>query len=136
MVFPRGSATAQDHGQQQDEHHLFGRKRSGARPPGGKKKKTRRPHATGGSDPVAENAMAAPKKVNLLTYRRLSVGMGLLGHVADIRESSVTLSLPNNLTGHVSYLELSERHAAAAVDDGEEGDADAKPAFPCLSGVR
>lgn len=125
--FPRGRATggasagaAPSGG---GDAFLFGEKKTssaGAAKKASKKRKAAAPASTAGdtdADAVAENAMVAPKKVNLLTYKRLSVGMGLLGQVSEVKDHAVVLSLPDSLTGHVSFLELSERHAAAAEDD-------------------
>ena len=129
--FPRGRAVGQASAGAAPsgggDAFLFGEKK----PAGGAAKKTKKRKAAAApaasaaagdadADAVAENAMVAPKKVNLLTYKRLSVGMGLLGQVAEVKDHAVVLSLPDSLTGHVSFLELSERHAAAG--DAEDDD--------------
>ena len=45
---------------------------------------------------------------NTLNYKKLSVGMMLLGVVKDINEIDVTVALPNQLLGFVSCLQISQ----------------------------
>ena len=126
--FPRGRAAASSEASasaaSESDGFLFGeKKRSGgtSSKKAKKKRKTSDVQSEADADAVAENAMVAPKNVHLLTYKRLSVGMGLLGQVAEVKDHTVVLSLPDNLTGHVAFLELSERHAASA-EAGEDAD--------------
>ena len=49
-----------------------------------------------------ESTQAGPKVVESLKYKFLTPGSKVLGAVSDITESTVTLSLPNCLTGTVS----------------------------------
>ena len=52
----------------------------------------------------------------------LSVGMSMLGQVVEVKETGVTLGLPDNLTGHISFMDLSDRHHASDdMDDAEDG---------------
>jgi rRNA biogenesis protein RRP5 len=77
-----------------------------------------------GLEAVAERGMMVPKKVHLLTYKRLSVGMSMLGQVVEVKETGITLGLPDNLTGHVSFMDLSDRHHASDdIDDAEDSGA-------------
>lgn len=76
----------------------------------------------------------APKKpktetVQLLTFKKLSVGMTLLGCVKEINDLDVVVSLPNQMTGFVPITEISSFLSAqiesAAQDSDEEDEVEA-----------
>lgn len=65
-----------------------------------------------------ENAV----KIESLNYKRLVKGSLVLGQVCAINPLDITLSLPNNIVGHVSITSISETltgrvHASAVADD-------------------
>ncbi|EGF78009.1 hypothetical protein BATDEDRAFT_13567 [Batrachochytrium dendrobatidis JAM81] len=66
--------------------------------------------------------------VPILSYKKLDVGMCLLGVVKDINSLEMVVSLPNQLTGFVSLTEISDyisKQVEAAVDsDNEDEDTD------------
>ena len=104
---------------------LFGRKRSSQSDgkSGSKKKKAR----TGDADEAEVGAVDAalldgcgigewlPKNVYGLRFKRLHVGMLILGCVRDIVRDEAVVSLPNNMTGVIRVEDLSD---VAVHDDG------------------
>nr|KAJ3421087.1 rRNA biogenesis protein rrp5 [Polyrhizophydium stewartii] len=67
--------------------------------------------------------------VSLLTYKRLEVGMCVVGFVKEINALDMSISLPNQLTGFVALTEVSEHiskmvELAVADSDDEKDDSD------------
>lgn len=63
---------------------------------------------------------AAPKSVEVLRYKNLSVGMKLLGTVTDVRRKDLIVSLPGGLRGFVPAAEAVDSTNSAA-SNGENG---------------
>jgi rRNA biogenesis protein RRP5 len=69
-----------------------------------------------------------PKFIETLNFRKLKVGMQLLGAVREINELDLVVSLPNGLAGYVTLAEVSDvmadRVAAfvAKADESDESD--------------
>ena len=53
-------------------------------------------------------------KVERASFSRLAVGVAMLGAVKEARQTGLTISLPNQLTGFVRYEEVPHALAAAA----------------------
>ena len=68
-----------------------------------------------------------PSDIHPLTFRRLVIGMTLLGVVKDVHDLELIISLPNNLTGAVSIAEISSNlkqrvESVAAKEDESDDD--------------
>ncbi|KAL8939535.1 MAG: hypothetical protein Q9211_002692 [Gyalolechia sp. 1 TL-2023] len=65
-------------------------------------------------------------RIEGLSYRRLVPGSLVLGQVSQINQYDLALSLPNNLTGYVPIMSISDSHAQAvealARQEGEDED--------------
>ncbi|TPX37287.1 hypothetical protein SeLEV6574_g07938, partial [Synchytrium endobioticum] len=74
--------------------------------------------------------IASLKSTDVLTFKRLTVNMCLLGVIREINQLDLVVSLPDQLTGYVSITEISKQvtatveSAAAGMDDndGQEND--------------
>ncbi|KAJ3043804.1 Protein RRP5 [Rhizophlyctis rosea] len=89
------------------------------------KKKRRRQEAT--------DAPKVKKSRNInnadpLSFKRINIGMTLLGCIKEINDLDLAVSLPNQLTGYVSITEISDHISAqvekAANDEDEDEDAE------------
>ncbi|KAG8530236.1 uncharacterized protein KY384_004736 [Bacidia gigantensis] len=67
-------------------------------------------------------------RIEGMSYKRLAPGSLLLGQVIQINRHDIALSLPNNLTGYVSFASISDtinrKLEALAEDEEEDGDED------------
>jgi len=80
------------------------------------------------SDMVSKAAIRSPRdqkdqiRVEHLNYKRMTVGMKILGQVVSVQPLALILSLPNQLFGHVPITQISTHftHILEAIDEDEE----------------
>ena len=65
---------------------------------------------------TATTNAAGLKYVELLSFKRLQVGMHLMGVVQEVSERDVGVSLPHGLRGFVARALASDVHASASAD--------------------
>ena len=58
---------------------------------------------------MQESSTIQGQVIHSLTFKRLAVGMSVVGVVKQINELDLTVCLPNQLTGFVSITEISNR---------------------------
>ena len=56
----------------------------------------------------APGSVNLPRRIELLSFSRLSLGLKLMGVVRQVNAKSVVLSLPNSLTGHLDVRDISD----------------------------
>ncbi|KAL1925395.1 uncharacterized protein VTP21DRAFT_278 [Calcarisporiella thermophila] len=132
--FPRGGGSVltpleyKQAAHQADKDDLFEQDNAPVETP---KKKRKTPK---GAKKIKENSKGSAEKQNgkteirveTLSFKRLAVGMTLLGCISQINDYDLVVSLPNHLTGYVSITDISEPLTKlvekAAMEDAEESD--------------
>ncbi|OAA71534.1 Nucleic acid-binding, OB-fold-like protein [Cordyceps fumosorosea ARSEF 2679] len=99
---------------------------------GGKpQKKKKRATALKKSDKTESKSEDDPVKIESLNFKKLVTGSIVLGQITRINSLALEVALPNNLTGHVSIVAISEQltkrlqgDAQDEEDDKKDGDSD------------
>ncbi|KAF9160265.1 rRNA biogenesis protein rrp5 [Actinomortierella ambigua] len=131
--FPRGGATGLTPLEfkevaRQAEDSLFadGESKTGSKDePAKKKRKPSKKHAN--AEATFENTFDKKLNVEILSFKRLTVGTIILGCITQIARGrgqggtdELVVALPNNLTGYVSIADLSAEISEKLEDEGEE----------------
>jgi rRNA biogenesis protein RRP5 len=94
------------------------------------KKRDRKRSRNNVTDEQEAKRAKAETTVEPLTYKKLSIGMTLLGSIKEVNDLDIVMSLPNQLTGFVSITEISavisNKVESAAADSGSEDEEDAE----------
>ncbi|TPX58764.1 hypothetical protein SpCBS45565_g07918 [Spizellomyces sp. 'palustris'] len=130
--FPRGGASAltpleyRDVTDQARKDILFEQTETQEKPKQKKKRRRGEDESHNGELESKKSRMDDTSFAETLSFKRLDVGMSLLGSVKEINELDLAVSLPGQLTGYVSITEISDAITAqlqkAVGDDEESGD--------------
>ncbi|CAM0137852.1 rRNA biogenesis protein rrp5 [Umbelopsis sp. WA50703] len=132
--FPRGGAsvlTPLEHkeiSRKADEDVLFSNDGASAaaqsETPAAKKRKNNKGKASKKSDETPATSGKEKIKIESLSFKRLNVGMTMLGCISKINDLNLVVSLPHQLVGSVAITEISEpiTKAVEAVAQAEEED--------------
>ncbi|KAI8821806.1 uncharacterized protein EV422DRAFT_495369 [Fimicolochytrium jonesii] len=129
-AFPRGGASAltpleyREVSDQAKQDVLFETPEAKPKP---KSKKRRAEDGKAEEDSAKKARTEGTTHAEMLSFKRLNVGMTLLGCIKEINDLDIAISLPDQLTGYVSITEISDYITAQvekAAGDNEDSEED------------